>query len=71
MSAKENELRVALAARRRARLEYDPAAHDVHDRERVRVTVRINTDHVVQLICKHPYRPPALGWGTTPVPVWR
>jgi hypothetical protein len=26
----------------------------VHDRERVRVAVRVDTDDVVQLICEHP-----------------
>jgi hypothetical protein len=50
-----NQLRVALAACGNARLKHDPAAHDLHDRERVHIPMRINTDHVVQLICKHPY----------------
>ena len=36
------------------RLEDDSAADDVHDRERVRVAVRVDTDDVVQLICEHP-----------------
>jgi hypothetical protein len=46
--------RVAAAARADGRLEDDRAADDLHDRERVRVAVRIDTDDVVQLICKHP-----------------
>jgi len=47
-------LRVAVAARDDRRLEDDGAALDVHDSERVRVAVRVDTDDVVQLICKHP-----------------
>jgi len=46
--------RVAVAIRDDRRLENDRAADDLHDRERVRVAVRIDTDDVVQLICKHP-----------------
>ena len=46
---------VTLAICDRGRLEHHTAAHDVHDRERVRVAVRVNADHVVQLICKHPH----------------
>jgi hypothetical protein len=37
--------------------ENDRAAHDPHDRERMRIAVRIDTDHVVQLICKHHFHP--------------
>jgi hypothetical protein len=37
----------------RGRLEHHTAASHVDDCERVRVAVRINADHVVQLICKH------------------
>ena len=47
-------LRVAVAARGDRRLEHDRAADDLHDRERVRVAVRVDTDDVVQLICEHP-----------------
>ena len=47
-------LRVAVAVRDHRRLEDDRAADDMHDRERVRVAVRVDTDDVVQLICKHP-----------------
>jgi hypothetical protein len=36
----------------------------------VRIAVRVNADHVVQLICKHPKHPPAQVGGHTPVPVW-
>src|SRR5262249_16085387 len=31
----------------------------LNDGDRVRVTVRINTNDEVQLVCKHPERPPA------------
>ena len=56
---------------RRRRLEHDHAADDLHDRERVRVAVRVDTDDVVQLICKHPRTDlqPSVG-GHEPVPVW-
>ena len=47
-------LRVAATARGHRRLEDDRAAEHLHDRERMRVAVRIDTDDVVQLICKHP-----------------
>jgi hypothetical protein len=47
-------VRVAVAARDDCRLEYDCAADNLHDRERMRVAVRVDTDDVVQLICKHP-----------------
>ena len=57
-------LRVAVAVRGDRRLEDDRAADDLHDRERVRVAVRVDTDDVVQLICEHPNRPPAERWGT-------
>ena len=46
----------------RGRLEHHSAASHLDDRERVRVAVRINTNHVVQLICKHPnHLQPRLG----------
>ena len=32
--------------------------------------MRVDTDHVIQLICEHSYRPPAQRWGTHPVSVW-
>jgi len=47
-------VRVAVAARDDCRLEDDCAADDLHDRECMRVAVRVDTDDVVQLICKHP-----------------
>jgi hypothetical protein len=47
-------LRVAVAARDDCRFKDDRAADDVHDRKRMRVAVRVDTDDVVQLICKHP-----------------
>jgi hypothetical protein len=47
-------VRVAVAARVDGRLKDDRSAKDMHDRERVRVAVRVDTDDVVQLICKHP-----------------
>jgi hypothetical protein len=64
-------MRIAVAARDDRRLAHDRAALDVHDRERMRVAVRVDTDHVVQLICKHPrtdLQPKR--WGTQPVSVW-
>jgi class 3 adenylate cyclase len=54
--------RVAAAARGHARLEDDPAGSSLDDRERVPVAVRVDPDHVVQLICKHPrHLQPRLG----------
>jgi len=38
----------------RHRLEHDCTTGDLHDRKRVRITVRIDTDHEVHFICKHP-----------------
>ena len=65
-------LRVAVAARDDRHLEHDRAADDLHDRERMRVTVWIDTDDVVQLICKHPVTDlQPRRWGTHPVSVWR
>ncbi len=46
---------VALAIGDNRRLEDDSATEDVHDREGMRVAVRIDTHDVVQLICEHPY----------------
>lgn len=46
-------LRVTFTARGNGRLEDDCATQHVHDRERVQVAVRIDTDHVIQLICEH------------------
>jgi hypothetical protein len=71
LTGKTKHTRVALTICDRCRLEHHTASAHVEDRERVRVAVRINTDHVVQLICKHPtHLQPRLG-DTTPVPVWR
>src|SRR5436190_15512531 len=62
--------RIAAAVRLNARLEYDRAGPNLDDRERVHVAVRVDADHVVQLICKHPtHLQPRFG-GHTPVPVW-
>ena len=64
-------LRVAVAARGDRRLEDDRAADDVHDRERMRVAMWVDADHVVQLICKHPrtdLQPKR--WVTRTVSVW-
>jgi hypothetical protein len=60
-----HSMRVAVAARHDRRLKHDHAADDVHDRERMRVAVWVDTDDVVQLICKHPNRPPAQALGDT------
>ena len=45
---------VAVTGRGHRALEHDRAAEDVHDRERMQVAVRVDTDDVVQLICEHP-----------------
>jgi len=59
--------RVAGIVRVHARLEDDATRAHLDDRERVRVAVRVDTDHVVQLICKHPtHLQPSVG-GPTPV----
>jgi hypothetical protein len=65
---------VAVTACGNCRFHGDRAAEHMHDRERVQISVRVDTDDVVQLICEHPYRPPAqaladtsgvgLGWKT-------
>jgi hypothetical protein len=71
LADKLQSLRVAHAARDDRRLEDDRAADDVHDRERVRVAVRVDSDDLVQLIRKHPktdHQPKR--WGTHPVSVW-
>src|SRR5207244_11412303 len=54
--------RVASAVRGHTRLEDDPASPNLDDGERVPVAVRVDPDHVVQLICKHPtHLQPRLG----------
>jgi hypothetical protein len=50
--------RVAATVRGHTRLDHHSGTH-LNDSERVRVTVRINTNDEVQLVCKHPERPPA------------
>ena len=62
---------VPLAVRTDGRLEDHSAADDLNDRDRVPVALRVDTNHVVQLICKHPFtdlQPKC--WGTHPVSVW-
>jgi hypothetical protein len=62
---------VPLVTRGDVRLEHDRAADHVHDRERVCVAVRVDTNHVVQLICEHPLTDlQPKRWGTHPVSVW-
>jgi hypothetical protein len=64
-------MRVAVAARGDRRLEDNGTALDLHDRERMRVAVRVDANDVVQLICKHPrtdLQPKR--WGTRTVSVW-
>jgi hypothetical protein len=56
---------IAGAAGGDRRLEDDSARAHLDDRERVHVAVRVDPDHVIQLICKHPNRPPAMRWGST------
>jgi hypothetical protein len=58
-------VRVAAAVSRDRCLENDRARGDLDHRERMRIAMRIDTDDVVQLICKHPF--PDLQperWGT-------
>ena len=62
--------RVAVVVRYYRRLEDDSATDDVHDRECVRVAVRVDTDDVVQLICEHPFTDLQLSVGGHPVSVW-
>ena len=56
---------VAVAVCNDCRFELDCSALNVHDRERMGVAVRIDTDDVVQLICEHPLTDLQLKrWGT-------
>jgi hypothetical protein len=56
---------VAVAVCNDCRFEHDCSALDVHDRDRVRVAVRVDADDVVQLICEHPLTDLQLKrWGT-------
>jgi len=63
-------VRVALAARRDSRLEHHGAADDLDDRERMCIAVRVDTNDVVQLICKHPFSDLQPRVGDTTVSVW-
>jgi hypothetical protein len=45
---------VTVAVGGRRRLEDNRSAEDAHDRQRVRIAVRIYTNDAVQPICKHP-----------------
>ena len=47
-------LRVAVTVCVNCHLQDDRAAEHVHDRERMHISVRVDTDDVVQLICEHP-----------------
>jgi hypothetical protein len=56
-------LRVTVAVGSDARLEEnDPARHPDH-RYGVHVTVRVDADYVIQLICKHHQSTSSTGWG--------
>jgi len=44
--------------------EHDHTGSYLDDSDRVRVAVRIDADHVVQLICEHPESTSSPGWGT-------
>ena len=48
-------LRVAAAVCRDGRLEHNDTTDNLDDSERVKVAVRVDTNDVVQLICKHPF----------------
>jgi hypothetical protein len=50
--------------------EHDHTRPHLDDPDCMRVSVRVNADDVVQLICEHPDRPPAQVGGQVPVPVW-
>ena len=56
-------LRVPALARCDLHLEQRGTRRRLHDRERVRVAVRVDADHVVQLVCKHPFHLQPSGWG--------
>jgi hypothetical protein len=58
-------VRVIVAVCCDRRLKHDGASHDFNDRECVRIAVWVDTDDVIQLICKHPFRPPANALGDT------
>jgi hypothetical protein len=54
MSAREaKRLHEAPTVRDDAGLEHDHTARHRHNRHCVRITVRVDTDNVIQLICKH------------------
>jgi hypothetical protein len=61
---------VTVAVRDYRRLEHDSATDDLDDSERVRVTVRVDTHDVVQLICEHPFTDLQPSVGGHPVSVW-
>jgi hypothetical protein len=42
----------------------------VHDRERVRVAVRVDADHMVHLVCEHPFHLQPSRLRTIPVSAW-
>jgi hypothetical protein len=48
-------VRVAAAVCRDRCFKHDRASDDLNHRECVRIAMRIDTDDVVQLICKHPF----------------
>jgi hypothetical protein len=53
-----NRLRVAAGARPHRPLRDQPAARRANDRDRVPIAMRVDSDHVVQLVCKHHADPP-------------
>ncbi len=46
---------VAITVSRHRRLEHDHTAANIDDTDRVLVAMRVDTNHVVQLICNHPH----------------
>jgi len=54
---------VSAAVSRHRCLEHDHTAAHIDDGDRMLIAMRVDTDHVVQLICNHPDRPPALVGG--------
>ena len=62
-----NGLGVPTYARPHRPLRDHTAARRGNDRERVSVAMRVDTHHVVQLVCKHPTDPPTRRVRWTPV----
>ena len=53
---KAQRVGVPTCTRPHDRLRHYRSRRGVHDRERVLIAVRVDTDHVIHLVCKHPDR---------------